>query len=118
MAKVLHKHPRARYALTSFLVAIILNLGFSFTSVLISGPHPECGVNPEVGPCDLTGSSLNLASWMIVPTFVLWLIFMAMGFMFIWKKTGSEHGLRDGIVLAMIILLALSFVLPLLILVR
>ncbi len=117
-AKILTKRPRLRYAVISLLVAIVVNLAYSFGSTLIYGPHPECGINPEVGPCDLVGSSLNFAGSMIVPTFILWMILLAVGFIFIWKKDGSKHKLRDSILIALIILFMLFFLLPFIILVR
>ena len=55
---------------------ITLVLGISSALVLSNGPHPECGVNAAVGPCDTLGAIFSTAQWSTVPGLYMCLITM------------------------------------------
>ncbi len=98
------KHTRLRYAIVSLVAVMVLNILFAVLLFLINGPHPECGHNPEVGPCDLVGSSLNFAGWTIVPAFGIWLLTLFVGFSVIWIKQGSKNKVLNGFLLLILIM--------------
>jgi ABC-type molybdate transport system permease subunit len=98
------KYPRLTFAFISLLIILLLNIVLAFAITMINGPHPECGVNSEVGPCNVVGASLNTAGWNIVPALLFWLLAIFVSFIFIWKKRGSNHKKRDIIILALVLL--------------
>lgn len=88
------------YALSTLLLVIIGTLAYSFYLVEVNGPHPDCGREPIVGPCDYTGASLHTAGWISVPAACVWVTMLFLGLLWRIIRRGSKPSLPEALLLA------------------
>jgi hypothetical protein len=67
-----------RFLLVTLAVSWLLTIVIIMLVSLVLGPHPECGINPEVGSCDYWGRTapfiVYLSPLPVVPVFLIVLI--------------------------------------------
>lgn len=67
-----------RFLLVTLVVSWLLTIALIMVGSLILGPHPECGTNPDVGPCDYWGRTapfiVYLSPLSVVPVFMIVLL--------------------------------------------
>jgi len=67
-----------RFLLVTLVVSWLLTIAIIMLGSLILGPHPECGANPDVGPCDYWGRTapfiVYLSPLPVVPVFLIVLL--------------------------------------------
>lgn len=76
IVKLLKQRNSQAFAFKTFSLAALLALVTILLFELLNGPHPECGIDESVGPCDYIGRvKLDLAL-ILFPTIIFWLIIL------------------------------------------
>lgn len=67
-----------KFLLTSLVLAWLLTIILVFAYNFISGPHPECATNPEVGACNYWDrtipEAIHLSPLPVLPVFLIVLL--------------------------------------------
>ncbi len=73
--------------LISLAVSLLLMLDYS----LITGPHPQCGKDPDVGPCDTLGNIRFNLPIIVAPLVLSWTVLLG------YKSIKSFYDKRSDI---------------------
>ncbi len=72
--------------LLSPIIAGSIVILYAFATAIVNGPHPSCNVESDVGSCNLVGSSFNLALWLTLPGFLIWVAILPIGLLIISRR--------------------------------
>jgi hypothetical protein len=99
-----------KLVLTTFISCLVFAFVATFILELLNGPHPECGINDSVGPCDLAGRTIWLYPFSaILTTIFIWPV--ALGISIRTKKIMIRNYKKVLLVIATLSVVSLLFVL-------